>query len=210
MRHSRPAALVSGFAVAVAAAVLATSTGTAAVAKRLIDSVDVADESLTGQDVRDGTLTAADLDPAITQGGSGGPGPDQVLRWQVNYTSDGGSGQENQARFAVSTDTIPAHTRVEAVDVEVTGDFSACGGYQDLAFTLENAGYRPLFAFTDNSSRTSPEPFSIEQLEDARTEDEAVPVALYGSCGQAPMPDFQATVTFQLTRLDEPVTGAFQ
>ena len=114
------------------------------------------DKTITGIDIRDGSIKVSDLaaplpgipGPKGAQGPAGpsgpaGPqgiqdaagvdgtegGPDAIRTWQVTFTANGSGGSGTGAEALVtSTETIPARTRLEGITGIVSGDFSNCRG----------------------------------------------------------------------------------
>ena len=226
-RLSVPIAAVSLVAVVVA------SAGTGAVAQRLIGSKDVADNSLTskdiknrtltGKDVKDGSLTTADVAGLSAGTGATGPqgpkgetgpvgsgGPVETLRWDVVFTSNGAGEGMDTTTIDTSSESFPKGTELKALDVQVTGDFSACTesrvnfdqGNQTLGYVgIDNGGSQqvrirdfvtvqpgPLRIFAGCSNSTGPPDYTYTRLA---------------------VPSFTATILFQVSHPSTTVTRAF-
>ena len=226
-RLSVPIAAVSLVAVVVA------SAGTGAVAQRLIGSKDVADNSLTskdiknrtltGKDVKDGSLTTADV--AGLSAGTGATGPQgpkgetgpvgsggavETLRWDVVFTSNGAGEVMDTTTIDTSSESFPKGTELKALDVQVTGDFSACTesrvnfdqGNQTLGYVgIDSIGSLqvrirdfvtvqpgPLRIFAGCSNSTGPPDYTYTRLA---------------------VPSFTATILFQVSHPSTTVTRAF-
>lgn len=202
--------------------------GSKDVADSSLLGTDVKNGTLTGKDVKDGSLTASDIGgglpigatgpagPAGSQGtkgdtgatGSQGPrgevgpaggGPDEVLRWDVAFTSDG-TGTSGPATIATSTEVIPRFTEIKPLDLEIDGDFSGC---KYMGVSLRR-GDQYLGGADGSLNYIST---------DERVALETGPLAVSAYCesdtAYLPLPSFTATVTFQLTRLDTLVTRQF-
>ena len=226
-RLSVPIAAVSLVAVVV------TSAGTGAVAQRLIGSKDVADNSLTskdiknrtltGKDVKDGSLTTADVAGLSAGTGATGPqgpkgetgpvgsgGPVETLRWDVVFTSNGAGEGMDTTTIDTSSESFPKGTELKALDVQVTGDFSACTesrvnfdqGNQTLGYVgIDSIGSLqvrirdfvtvqpgPLRIFAGCSNSTGPPDYTYTRLA---------------------VPSFTATILFQVSHPSTTVTRAF-
>ncbi|WP_457189276.1 hypothetical protein [Nocardioides sp. P5_E3] len=202
--------------------------GTKDVADNSLTGKDIKNSTLTSKDVKDGSLTAADISgglptgpagasgPAGPQGakgdagatGSQGPkgdvgpaggGPDEVLRWDVAFTSDG-TGSRGQTVIATSTEVIPRLTEIKPLDLKIDGDFSSC---KYMGVSLQR-GDQYLGGADGSLNYIST---------DERVSLETGPLTVSAYCESdttyLPIPSFTASMTFQLTRLDALVTRQF-
>lgn len=145
--------------------------------------------------------------PAGLQGdtgatGSQGPagpksGPDEQIRWQPNYVSDGQPAFDLESdrfrRLIVSTYEVPPNTLVQVLDFQVTGAITQDCDYADLALQINGDSFAG-----DNLGKwyINAEPDRLEIFSG-----EGGQLELYGACDNSnnPMPDFQADIVMALT-----------
>lgn len=193
---------------------------------------DVKDGSLTAADLKGG-LPAGAIGPAGPQGPKGDTGatgpqgpkgdtgatgaqgakgdrgpagtgaPDEVLRWNVVYTSNG-AGTSGEVVVATSSESIPKYSELKPLEFQLDGDFSTCA-YVSVAIgqgtqypSLAYAGDRLI----DKSVAT------IVTLADGPLKVTATCPAKAGG-GYLPIPSFTASVVFQVKHLDATVTRHF-
>ena len=66
--------------------------------------------------------------PKGDTGPAGSGSPDDIVRWDVVFTSNGaGAGADYRGTIvATSSEVIPKYSQMNPLDFQVTGDFSAC------------------------------------------------------------------------------------
>ena len=238
-RLSVPIAAVSLVAVVVTSAgtgaVAQRLIGSKDVADNSLTSKDIKNRTLTGKDVKDGSLTTADVAGLSAGTGATGPqgpkgetgatgpqgpkgetgpvgsgGPVETLRWDVVFTSNGAGEGMDTTTIDTSSESFPKGTELKALDVQVTGDFSACTesrvnfdqGNQTLGYVgIDSIGSLqvrirdfvtvqpgPLRIFAGCSNSTGPPDYTYTRLA---------------------VPSFTATILFQVSHPSTTVTRAF-
>ena len=133
-------------------------------------------------------------------GPAGSAAPDEVLRWNVVFTSNG-AGARGQVTVAISSESVAKLNELKPVDFQLAGDFSACSNMQ-VAFQQGNSF--PLFAYAGDHPDDK-QMSSVVTLSDG-------PLKVIASCysnsafSYLPIPSFTASVVFQMTHIDATVT----
>lgn len=209
--------------------------GSKDVADNSLTSKDVKNSTLTGQDVKDGSLTTADVaglsagtgavGPQGPKGDTGATGPQgpkgdpgqagsggaiEVLRWDVAFTSNGAGAGEWSTPIDTSTESFPKGTEFRTLDIQVTGDFSACTdasvnfqqGLQYLGAAGKDSG-GPQYIDVDNFVSVKPGPLEVS----AGCSNYTGPPEYITT--KLAVPSFTASILFQVSHPSTTVTRAF-
>lgn len=146
-------------------------------------------------------------------GPAGANGPDAIRSWNVHFTADGSNGRAGNdlSLLAVSEQSIPANTRVDPLNITVTGDFSTC---RSSAIGLQADPESIWRVAGISSARQYETPTVIGNTEFYTTGNQPQKLAITAECyywdgtGQEyrAIPSFDATFTFATTEVD--TTGA--
>lgn len=239
-RLSAPIATLSLAAVVVASAgtgaVAQRLIGSKDVADNSLTGKDLKNSTVTGQDVKDGSLTAADIAGGLPAGtGAGGPqgpkgdtgatgpqgpkgdpgpassgGPVEILRWDVTFTSTGAGAGEWSTLIDTSSESFPKGTEFKTLDIQVSGDFSAC---TDSSINFQQ-GFQYLGAAGKDSG--GPEYIDVSRFVSVKPGPLTVTAGCSNYTGppdyittRLAVPSFTASILFQVSHPSTIVTRAF-
>lgn len=187
-----------------------------------VTSADIKNKSLRAKDFKPGQLPEGPAGPAGPSGSTGpvgprgltGPtgangrdgtdaGPDDIYVWQVHHNRNAG---ETYAQIT-SVDTIPGPALITPIDMQITGDFSACQGAYVEVRVPSGQGSTIIASASTNSLTPTMTQSTRRQ---AVAGDALTNLIVSGQCdgfqGEAPVPSFDLTVKFEVTSLGGPVT----
>jgi hypothetical protein len=218
---SRRPTLVALF---IATAFLAASGGSAGAA-RLIGSRDVVDNSLKSIDIKNDTLRGKDIhNGALTARDFSGPPPagatpNATYTWTINFTEngdDGGGPGGTRQPLLTSNTKMPAGAHLQGVDIEATGDFTRCSaGGADLSVAPASvdawAGGGGLGGAQFYGDVTTARALTLgdAQLRPDGPTKLAVSVCYDEQSNELALPSFTLTLTFTLTKLNNPPATEF-